>query len=81
MKLAGWFDHCTGVLFGRSGANQPINDYTAEDIYRELYEELQVPIVYDMDCGHVPPQITFVNGAYAEIEVEDGKGVVKQIFK
>ncbi|MFC5451914.1 S66 family peptidase [Paenibacillus aestuarii] len=81
MKLAGWFDHCSGLLFGRSDANRPIDNYTAEDIYKELYEELQVPIIYDIDCGHVPPQMTFINGAYAEIEVKDGKGSVKQTFK
>jgi len=80
MKLAGWFDHCSGVLFGRSAANQPVENYTEEDIYRELHEELQVPIIYDIDCGHVPPQITFINGAYAEIEAENGKGSVKQSF-
>ncbi|MCU6793783.1 LD-carboxypeptidase [Paenibacillus sp. WQ 127069] len=81
MKLAGWFDNCSGLLFGRSDANQPIDNYTAEDIYKELYEELQVPIIYDIDCGHVPPQMTFINGAYAEIEVKDGRGSVKQSFK
>ncbi|GGA42425.1 LD-carboxypeptidase [Paenibacillus physcomitrellae] len=81
MKLAGWFDNCSGLLFGRSGANQPVDDYTVEDIYHELYEELQVPVLYDIDCGHVPPQMTFINGAYAEIEVKEGKGSVKQLFK
>lgn len=80
MKLAGWFDHCSGLLFGRSDANQPIDNYTAEDVYRELYEELQIPIIYDIDCGHVPPQITFINGAYAEVIVRDGKGEIKQSF-
>ncbi|WP_010277442.1 S66 family peptidase [Paenibacillus senegalensis] len=80
MKLAGWFDNCSGILFGRSGANQPVDNYTVEDIYKELFEELQVPIIYDIDCGHVPPQITFINGAYAEIAVGDGKGTVKQSF-
>ncbi|MCM3271848.1 S66 family peptidase [Paenibacillus elgii] len=81
MKLAGWFEHCSGILFGRSSANRPVEGYTAEDVYQELAEELQLPIVYDIDCGHVPPQITLINGAYAEIEVEDGKGTVKQVFK
>ncbi|WP_019635944.1 S66 family peptidase [Paenibacillus fonticola] len=80
MKLAGWFNNCTGLLFGRSDANQPVDNYTAEDIYKELYEELQIPIIYDIDCGHVPPQITFINGAYAKIEVRDGKGSVMQFF-
>jgi muramoyltetrapeptide carboxypeptidase LdcA involved in peptidoglycan recycling len=81
MKLAGWFDNCAGVMFGRSAVNRPIDGYTAEDVYDDLANELQVPVVYDIDCGHVPPQITFINGAYAEVEVTDGKGIVRQTFK
>ncbi|MWV46442.1 LD-carboxypeptidase [Paenibacillus sp. HJL G12] len=81
MKLAGWFDYCSGLMFGRSGANRPVEGYKAEDMYRELAEELQVPIVYDIDCGHVPPQITLINGAYAEVEVENGQGKITQYFR
>lgn len=80
MKLAGWFGNCSGIMFGRSEANQSVQDYTIEDVYKELSEELQLPIIYDIDCGHVPPQMTFINGAYTEIEVENGKGLVKQYF-
>lgn len=80
MKLAGWFEGCAGVLFGRSLANQPVDGYTAEDVYQDLMAELQVPIIYDIDCGHVPPQVTFINGAYAEVNVESGKGTVLQRF-
>lgn len=80
MKLAGWFDHCAGLLFGRSEANHPVDGYAVEDVYRALSEELQIPIIYDVDCGHVPPHMTFINGAYAEIVVEDGQGTVKQYF-
>jgi len=61
-------------MFGRSSANRPVNRYTAEDVYQDLFEELQVPIIYDIDCGHMPPQITFINGAFAEVDVKDGKG-------
>ncbi|TYP79688.1 S66 family peptidase [Paenibacillus methanolicus] len=81
MKLAGWFDHCGGLLFGRSEANRPTEGYMAEDLYRELAEELGVPVLYDVDCGHVPPQLTFVNGARAEIEAHEGKAVVTQFFE
>ncbi len=64
-----------------SKANEPVEGYTAEDVYRDLSSELGVPIVYDIDCGHQPPQITFVNGAFAEVEAGNGKGVVVQHFK
>lgn len=80
MKLAGWFDNCSGVLFGRSPANDPVDGYTVEDVYEELASELEVPVVYDIDCGHVPPQVTFINGAMAEVEVQEGKGTVTQKF-
>lgn len=81
MRLAGWFDQCTGILFGRSEANNPIDGYEALDVYQELAEELGVPIVYDIDCGHMPPQMTFVNGARAEIDVRNGKASVVQYFE
>ncbi|WP_449620769.1 S66 family peptidase [Robertmurraya sp. Marseille-Q9965] len=81
MKFAGWFENCSGIMFGRSPANMPIDNYTVEDVYQELAEELNVPIIYDIDCGHVPPQITLVNGAFAEVEVESGKGRVLQTFR
>ncbi|MBH0172456.1 LD-carboxypeptidase [Fictibacillus sp. 23RED33] len=81
MKLAGWFENCSGIMFGRSPGNEPVNDYTVEDVYEETSRELNIPIIYDVDCGHVPPQITFVNGAYAEVKVECGKGTVLQHFR
>ncbi|WLR42236.1 LD-carboxypeptidase [Bacillus carboniphilus] len=81
MKLAGWFDHCSGVLFGRSEANHSVGDYTVEDVYWDLSEELNVPIIYDIDCGHKPPQVTLINGAFAEVTVENGKGKVTQCFR
>lgn len=81
MKYAGWFNHISGIIFGRSPANQEVGGYTAEKMYEDLSEELGVPIAYDIDLGHVPPQITFVNGAYAVIDVENGEGKVTQEFK
>lgn len=81
MKLAGWFEDTPGILFGRSAANHSVGNYTVEDVYQDLSEELGIPIIYDIDCGHVPPQITFINGAYAEVQVEDGKGIILQTFK
>ncbi len=80
MKYAGWFDGCAGLLFGRSPANMPMDGYTAEDVYRDLAEELRIPVVYDIDCGHQPPQLTLVNGAYAEIVTSNGEGAIRQYF-
>ncbi|OCA90556.1 peptidase S66 [Bacillus sp. FJAT-27225] len=81
LKLAGWFENCGGLLFGRSDANHPVDGYTAEDVYSDLADELGIPVLYDIDCGHMPPQMTFINGAFAKVTFADGKGKVVQYFK
>ncbi|WP_172197298.1 S66 family peptidase [Saccharibacillus qingshengii] len=83
MKLAGWFDNCSGFLFGRSPANSPVGGYTAVDVYRDLADELGVPVLYDIDCGHMPPQLTLINGALAQVEFSEEKGTAHliQVFK
>ncbi|EAG9407317.1 LD-carboxypeptidase, partial [Listeria monocytogenes] len=81
LKLAGWFDHCSGMMFGRSAVDVPVEGYRYQDVYEELHKELQIPIFYDIDCGHVPPQMTLINGAYAEVQLQShGKAVLKQAF-
>lgn len=80
MKLAGWFTNCSAILFGRSAANESVDDYNIIDVYMELAEELKIPIAYDIDCGHLPPQLTLVNGAYAEVRIYNSGSEVKQRF-
>lgn len=81
MKLAGWFEHCSGILFGRSALHIPKEGYEESELFEEMAEELGVPIVCDVDVGHKPPQLTLINGAYAEVVVESGRGTVVQTFK
>ncbi|MEK5332652.1 S66 family peptidase [Lysinibacillus sp. FSL W8-0992] len=80
MRLAGWFNNCSGIMFGRSNAETSVENYTVEDVYEELAKELEIPIIYDIDCGHLPPQITLINGAFAEVQTYNGKGTILQHF-
>ncbi len=80
MRLAGWFENCSAILFGRNPVTDPIDDYQETDVYMELAEELNIPVGYDIDCGHMPPQITFVNGAYAEVRIYNTAGMITQKF-
>lgn len=80
MKYAGWFENCNGILFGRTMVDYDTEGYTIEDVYEDITEDLKIPVIYDIDCGHQPPQITFINGAYGEIEYKNGEGIVTQKF-
>ncbi|WP_414046476.1 S66 peptidase family protein [Macrococcus equi] len=80
MKYAGWFDNCSGILFGRTSVNYDNNGYTIKDVYHDIANDLNTAVIYDIDCGHQPPQITFINGAYGIVEYNNGKGIVTQKF-
>ncbi len=77
---AGWFDKTAGIIFGRTAAGKAEGGFTDVDAMERLAELIGIPVVYDADIGHVPPQMTFVNGAYGEIEVADGKASMKMKF-
>ncbi|WLD94739.1 S66 peptidase family protein [Alkalihalobacillus sp. AL-G] len=81
MKMNGWFENCRGFLFGRPTGYEDIGDFILEDAYKNPLSDSKVPIVYDVDLGHMPPQLTFINGAYAEVSYENGRGRIKQTFK
>lgn len=55
-------------------------DYNIVDVYEDIANDLKLPVIYDIDCGHLPPQITFVNGSYGIIECANGIGKVTQKF-
>ncbi|MCM3712233.1 S66 family peptidase [Sporosarcina luteola] len=78
---AGWFENSTGIIFGRSPAGQEVKGFTVLDSMERIKELTGLPIVYDADVGHVPPQITFVNGASGRVTVENGKGKVKTTLR
>jgi muramoyltetrapeptide carboxypeptidase LdcA involved in peptidoglycan recycling len=78
---AGWFDNAAGIIFGRSPAGQEVAGFTVLDSMERIKELTGLPIIYNADVGHVPPQITFVNGAYGRVSVENGKGRVITTFR
>ena len=71
LRLAGWFDAATAVLVGRTRAPGS-RDLTQAQAVAHVLGDLGVPVVLDVDLGHVPPQLALVNGADAEL-VLDGE--------
>ncbi len=67
MKLAGWFKHANAILVGRTLAPNAPN-FTQRDALADALGNLGIPVIYDMDIGHVPPQAILVNGALATVQ-------------
>lgn len=77
MKNAGYFNNCSGIIFGRPCMIREDYGMSFNQAVEETLESLDIPIICDADIGHIPPQMAIVNGGILEITSEDGKGVIK----
>ena len=79
-KMAGWFKHTTGIVFGRNAKSDSgkADDLTYVEAIENVLGNLNIPIVLDADIGNMPPQMTLINGALATVRCENGRGLVKQ---
>ncbi len=78
MKMNGWFEECKGILYGRAEGYSDVEDFTLVDSLEYSLSDLDVPVIYNVDLGHMPPQLVFINGAYATVNVKEGEGEIKQ---
>ena len=82
MKNAGWFAHVKGFLIGR-----PMmfgQDMFGCDQYQavvDLLEEYNVPIIMDLDIGHLAPMMPMVSGAYAKVDVKGNDITITYDYK
>ena len=71
MKQAGWFEYVKGFLIGRplvyGQEFMGLNQYNA---VVDLLKEYQVPIIMDLDIGHLAPMMPIVSGGYAKVNVK-----------
>jgi muramoyltetrapeptide carboxypeptidase LdcA involved in peptidoglycan recycling len=71
LRFAGWFERATGVLVGRTPA-PATEGFSQADALHHALGDLPVPVVHEVDIGHVPPQMSLVNGALATVELTGG---------
>ena len=81
LKEVGWFRHASGFVFGRPTFFSSDNEIAYKEAVEAVLGELQLPIVYEADIGHKAPRMTMINGAMAQIKVEDGKGEMVLEFR
>ncbi len=77
MRLAGFFDHANAILVGRT--NAPDNSSLSQhEAVLDALGSLNVPIIADIECGHVPPYMPIVNGAYGQIVFSPSRSELTQ---
>ncbi|TFD60174.1 LD-carboxypeptidase [Cryobacterium suzukii] len=77
MRLAGFFDGAAAVLVGRTAAKDSPT-LTQSEAVLDALGELGVPIIGNVECGHVPPQLPIVNGAIGRLVCTDSDQYLQQ---
>lgn len=68
MKNAGWFDHTKGFLIGRPYCHgQEIMGLDQYQAVTDMLGDFHVPILMDLDIGHIPPMMPLVVGSMATV--------------
>ena len=80
MRLANWFDGINGIIIGRTQATavEEPNSLSHFEALSNCLKDLKVPVVYDADIGHMPPNMTLINGSFAELSLNEGKAILTQ---
>ncbi len=69
LKYKGVFEQINGLLIGRNAVvdseEQPLS---SEQAMLDVVSNLPIPVIYDMDISHLPPNLTLVNGAIAHVD-------------
>ena len=70
-KNAGWFKECKGILFGRLENEITYTNTSLADAIKYDLNDLNIPILMNVDIGHTDPVFTIINGSIIKIEKKD----------
>ncbi|MBQ6843849.1 MAG: LD-carboxypeptidase [Agathobacter sp.] len=82
LKQAGWLENLKGFLIGR-----PMlfgEEMFGIDQYRavtDVLAEYNVPIIMDLDIGHLPPMMPIISGSTAKVMVKGNDISIQYTFK
>ncbi len=80
LRLAGWFERANAVMVGRS-SGASTESFSQEDAIAEALGSLTIPVLYNVDIGHVPPQQLIVNGALGTVRYgSDVKSITQTLL-
>ena len=77
LKEAGWFDNAKGFLIGRAlSGREEILGVDRFNAAIDMLGDLNVPILLDVDLGHLSPSMPIKNGAKAVASLVEGNLII-----
>ena len=82
LKEAGWFENAKGFLLGRPlHFDEEMFGQTCLDSAKAMLGELNVPVIADIDLGHVNPKLPLISGAYAKVRTGNNELFIEMELK
>ncbi|MBD5547634.1 MAG: LD-carboxypeptidase [Lachnospiraceae bacterium] len=83
MEQAGWFQYVKGFLIGRPGycygqEMMGLDQYTA---ILPTAQKHGIPVIMDIDLGHLPPMMPLVSGSMAKVAAQDNRLEIKMEYR
>ena len=81
LKDNGWFQYTKCIMIGRVAKEVSYYTISTKEAIEHSLKELNIPIIINVDIGHVSPRMTIINGAIATIISKDGKGAIQLLLQ
>lgn len=82
LKQCGWFQHVRGFLIGRPYKfDEPIMNLDRHSAVIDVLKEYNVPIIMDLDIGHIAPTMPMICGSIGKINVENNSITINMLLK
>jgi len=81
MEKAGWFQHVKGFLFGRPANGDFVWTLDRYQAVLKVAAKYNVPVIMDMDIGHMSPTMPLVVGSMVVVELKGNHVKVQMDYR
>lgn len=82
LEQAGWFKNVKGFIIGRSvHYDADFDGFTMKDAVESILGKYNVPLIMDVDLGHMSPQMPFISGGYGKVCAKDNEISITYEFR
>lgn len=81
LKMMGCFENARAVVIGRTCFSGDASDFDYLEQLERVFGDMDLPVIWNADIGHVRPSFTLVNGAMGHLTFDHGNAALEMELK